>query len=89
VLTGEDGSIQPLPFPADPGGENNAAAFLAVVEGDVVVVVIILALSTIDEDDGAMKDETFRTIMHQRQHVKIRIVLNGIMALIPSVRSVE
>lgn len=66
-MTGEDGSIQPLPVPADPGGENNAA-FLAVVEG---VVVVILALSMIDDDDGAMKDETFRTIMHQqRQHVK-------------------
>ena len=66
-MTGEDGSIQPLPVPADPGGENNAA-FLAVVEGAVVV---ILALSMIDDDDGAMKDETFRTIMHQqRQHVK-------------------
>lgn len=74
MLTGEDGSIQPLPVPADPG-ENNAAAFLAVVEGDAVVVVVLLALSKIDEDDGAMKDETFRTIMHQRQHVKISILL--------------
>lgn len=79
MLTGEDGSIQPLPVPADPGGENNAAAFLAVVEGDAVVVVVLLALSKIDEDDGAMKDETFRTIMHQRQHVKISILLNGVM----------